>query len=103
MPEEKKPFTGETEIPDTTEKEETRDIDTHGLGRIQWFPGHMAKAMRKTEEDLKLCDGVLYVLDARAPYACMNPKLKFVKTRAKRPHGNSVRTHSNPPAASCKS
>ncbi len=76
MPEEKKSFAGETEIPDTTEKEETRDIDTHGLGRIQWFPGHMAKAMRKTEEDLKLCDGVLYVLDARAPYACMNPKLK---------------------------
>ena len=42
---------------------------------IQWFPGHMAKAMRKTEEDLKLCDGVIYVLDARAPYACFNKKL----------------------------
>lgn len=42
---------------------------------IQWFPGHMAKAMRKTEEDLKLCDGVIYVLDARAPFACFNPKL----------------------------
>ena len=28
-------------------------VDSHGLGRIQWFPGHMAKAMRKTEEDLK--------------------------------------------------
>ena len=42
---------------------------------IQWFPGHMAKAVRKTEEDLKLCDGVIYVLDARAPYACFNKKL----------------------------
>ena len=28
-----------------------------------------------TEEDLKLCDGVIYVLDARAPYACFNKKL----------------------------
>lgn len=51
-------------------------VDSHGLGRIQWFPGHIAKAMRKTEEDLKLCDGVLYVLDARAPYACLNHKMK---------------------------
>ena len=43
--------------------------------KINWFPGHMAKAMRKTEEDAKLCDGVIYVLDARAPYACINDKL----------------------------
>ena len=43
--------------------------------KINWFPGHMAKAMRKTEEDVKLCDGVIYVLDARAPYASINPKL----------------------------
>ena len=42
---------------------------------IQWFPGHMTKAMRKTEEDVKLCDGVIYVLDARAPFACVNKKL----------------------------
>ncbi len=42
---------------------------------IQWFPGHMTKAMRKTEEDVKLCDGVIYVVDARAPFACVNKKL----------------------------
>lgn len=46
--------------------------------KINWFPGHMAKAMRKTEEDVKLCDGVIYVLDARAPYACINRKLMNV-------------------------
>lgn len=45
---------------------------------IQWFPGHMAKAIRQTEEDLKLCDGVIYVLDARAPYACFNKKLSAI-------------------------
>lgn len=42
---------------------------------IQWFPGHMTKALRMMEENLKLCDGIVYVLDARAPFACINPKL----------------------------
>ena len=45
------------------------------MQHIQWFPGHMTKAMRKTEEDVKLCDGVIYVVDARAPFACINKKL----------------------------
>lgn len=43
---------------------------------IQWFPGHMAKAMRMMEENLKLCDAVVFVLDARAPAATFNPKLR---------------------------
>ena len=34
---------------------------------IQWYPGHMAKAMRVMAENLKLCDGVVLVLDARSP------------------------------------
>lgn len=42
---------------------------------LQWFPGHMTKAMRMMEEEIKLCDGVIYVLDARAPFACINKKL----------------------------
>ncbi len=42
------------------------------LQKIQWFPGHMTKAMRMMEENLKLVDGVLFVLDARAPFACEN-------------------------------
>ena len=42
---------------------------------IQWFPGHMAKAMRMMEENVKLCDAVVFVLDARAPAATYNPKL----------------------------
>ena len=43
--------------------------------KINWFPGHMRKAMKRTEEDVKLCDGVIYVVDARAPFACINEKL----------------------------
>lgn len=42
---------------------------------IQWYPGHMAKAMRQMEEDVKLCDAVVFVLDARAPASTYNPKL----------------------------
>lgn len=40
----------------------------------KWFPGHMKNAMTDIEETkIKLADCILYVLDSRAPYACMNP------------------------------
>lgn len=42
---------------------------------IQWFPGHMTKSVRMMEENIKLCHGIIYVLDARAPFACVNSKL----------------------------
>ncbi|MDR2091328.1 MAG: ribosome biogenesis GTPase YlqF [Clostridiales bacterium] len=42
--------------------------------KINWFPGHMKKAVGIIEENLKLVDAVLYVLDARAPFACINPE-----------------------------
>ncbi len=43
---------------------------------INWFPGHMAKALRELEENLKKIDLVLCVLDARAPYSCINLELE---------------------------
>lgn len=43
---------------------------------IQWFPGHMVKARREIEENLKLVDMVIMLLDARAPMACRNPELE---------------------------
>lgn len=43
---------------------------------IQWFPGHMTKAMRMMEQHLSLVDGVIFVLDARCPAASFNAKLK---------------------------
>ena len=43
---------------------------------IQWFPGHMAKARREIEENLKLVDVVIELVDARAPHASMNPMLQ---------------------------
>ena len=41
---------------------------------IQWFPGHMTKAFRLMEKEIKLVDVILYVLDSRAPFSCVNPK-----------------------------
>lgn len=48
------------------------------MKHIQWFPGHMTKAMRMMEENVAVCDGVIYVLDARCPAASYNPKLKKI-------------------------
>jgi len=42
---------------------------------IQWFPGHMAKARRAMEEDLKLVDAVCEVIDARIPVSSRNPDI----------------------------
>lgn len=45
------------------------------MQHIQWFPGHMMKAKRMMEENMKLCDGAIYVLDARAVFGCINSDL----------------------------
>lgn len=45
------------------------------MKRIQWFPGHMTKAMRMMEKEVSLADGIIYILDARCPAATFNPKL----------------------------
>lgn len=45
---------------------------------IQWYPGHMAKAVRMMEENLNLCDAIVFVLDARAPAASYNPRLSLM-------------------------
>lgn len=42
---------------------------------IQWFPGHMTKARRIVEENLKLVDVVIELLDARIPMSSENPML----------------------------
>ncbi len=42
---------------------------------IQWYPGHMTKTFRLIEQDLKIVDVIIYVLDSRAPYSSVNPKL----------------------------
>ncbi len=48
------------------------------MNKIQWFPGHMTKALREMEQNVKKVDLVIYVLDSRAPYSCLNPEFREV-------------------------
>ena len=43
---------------------------------IQWYPGHMAKAIREIGEKIKLVDVVIVLLDARIPVSSFNPEIK---------------------------
>lgn len=43
---------------------------------INWFPGHMAKAIREIKEKLNIVDMVIELCDARAPEASINPIVK---------------------------
>ncbi len=42
---------------------------------IQWYPGHMAQAMRKLGERLRIVDVLIEVVDARVPRSSANPAL----------------------------
>jgi ribosome biogenesis GTPase A len=45
---------------------------------FSWYPGHMVKAKRELESNLKLADAVLLMLDARAPTATRHPELEEI-------------------------
>ena len=42
---------------------------------IQWYPGHMTKAKRQMQEDLKLIDLIIELVDARVPLSSRNPDI----------------------------
>ena len=46
--------------------------------KIQWFPGHMTKAKRMMEAQIKLVDVVVEMLDARIPRSSTNPMLQNI-------------------------
>ncbi|HHX50754.1 MAG TPA: ribosome biogenesis GTPase YlqF [Clostridia bacterium] len=49
---------------------------------VHWYPGHMARAKRILEEQLKFVDVIVEVLDARIPASSRNPDLdKMIKGR----------------------
>lgn len=41
----------------------------------QWYPGHMTKAVRQMQEDVKLVDLIIELLDARIPISSRNPDI----------------------------
>ena len=43
---------------------------------IQWYPGHMTKARREMQENLKLVDLIIELIDARVPYSGRNPDIQ---------------------------
>ena len=43
---------------------------------FQWYPGHMTKAKRAMQEDIKLIDVVIELADARIPYSSKNPDIE---------------------------
>ena len=51
---------------------------------INWYPGHMAKTKREIEQDLKLIDVVIELLDARIPNASRNPDIRRLTQNKKR-------------------
>ncbi len=48
------------------------------MATIQWFPGHMTKARRMIEQELKLVDVVIELVDARIPESSRNPLLSEI-------------------------
>jgi len=51
--------------------------------QIQWYPGHMTKALRALKEQMKLVDLVIEVADARLPASSRNPDIAAL--RGKKP------------------
>ena len=42
---------------------------------FQWYPGHMTKARRMMQENIKLIDIVVELVDARVPLSSKNPDI----------------------------
>ena len=42
---------------------------------VQWYPGHMTKAKRMMQENIKLVDLVIELVDARIPQSSRNPDI----------------------------
>lgn len=51
---------------------------------INWYPGHMAKTRRQIQEDLKLIDIVVELLDSRIPISSRNPDINNIIEGKKR-------------------
>lgn len=60
------------------DKDVIAQTDVVYIGRdmnFQWYPGHMTKAKRMMQEDIKLIDVVIELVDARIPISSKNPDI----------------------------
>ena len=53
----------------------TDNVKGYGNNSINWYPGHMAKAKRMMQDNIKLIDVVVEILDARIPASSKNPDI----------------------------
>ena len=42
---------------------------------VQWYQGHMTKARRMMQENIKLIDLIIELVDGRAPLSSRNPDI----------------------------
>ncbi|MDO4488764.1 MAG: ribosome biogenesis GTPase YlqF [Eubacteriales bacterium] len=54
------------------------------MSKIQWYPGHMTKARRNMQEDVKLVDIIFELRDARIPRSTENPDIGKITKGKKR-------------------
>lgn len=54
------------------------------MSNIQWYPGHMTKAKRNIQADMKLVDLVIEILDSRIPVSTQNPDIRKITNGKKR-------------------
>ncbi len=52
--------------------------------QYQWYPGHMTKAKRQMQEDIKLVDLVIELVDARIPASSHNPDIDILAANKSR-------------------
>ena len=52
---------------------------------FQWYPGHMTKAKRMMQENIKLIDLVIELVDARIPLSSRNPDIDELGKNKARP------------------
>ena len=51
---------------------------------VQWYPGHMTKAKRMMQENIKLIDLMIELVDARIPLSSRNPDIDELATNKSR-------------------
>lgn len=50
--------------------------EENDMADVQWYPGHMTKALRQMQQDLSIIDLVIELTDARAPLSGRNPDVE---------------------------
>ena len=64
---------------------------------FQWYPGHMTKAKRMMQENMKLIDIMIELVDARIPLSSRNPDIDQLAANKSRNSHFSRSTPFSPP------